>query len=268
MRIEYRLTKKCNMTCSYCYDDFNESNPNIQIDFEGLDHILNEIKHLDYIEMYIHGGEPTRHPELNRLINFFQDDERVDSIIIQSNATKPIKNNASKLLVNYSYHPEFITLKKFIDNCKKTPNLGTLTVMDEKMVQDKNYLEYKVLKSLFPIVELSPIINENLNQKPANSNLIELEDKWIFNEVKDQWFYKSYYDMWKTNTTNTKGKLCNIEFNELHFDSNKVYNCFNSMTSDLNGVPFKEFKYKPKQIKCPHNWCYFSMRNLDSKPET
>src|SRR5512147_991068 len=59
------VTRRCNLTCSYCFEYDKVSQP---VPYEVLDERLRKLHQLRAWVVCLVGGEPTLHPELARLV--------------------------------------------------------------------------------------------------------------------------------------------------------------------------------------------------------
>ena len=249
MRIELRLTEHCNYNCSYCTDLHNNNTKDINIDFIGL---INLIKEFNNPDIFIYGGEPTIHKDFNDLITALS--QTVCTIIVQTNGSNPeiIKALDKSILINYSYHYENITLKKFISNISGT-NINEIAYMNNNDLKD-----YHILKTIFKEkVQYCPLIDSSLDSKDFNVLPIPKE---IFNS-SDYHFTKhksglSNYDVWKDNLSN-EGESCATKLNTIHIQDNYVYSCFNQMMKHESGISIREYQHSNELITCPNKKCYF-----------
>ncbi len=259
MRLEIRITDQCNYNCSYCTDMHNNLIKDSILDIEN---ICNLIIYQKCTDIFIYGGEPTLHSQLNNLLQSINNINIVKNIIVQTNGSN-IKNinNIEKLKLNISYHKESVTLTQFLLNIKGY-KINEIAYMDF----DDNYTSYNILKKIYN-VQFCPIISE-MNNPSGNKRLINLEKKDIFKEVQNDWHFikinnMSNYDYWKTNSNHFKNKNCQIKKSTIYIYKNKIYDCFNDFSASV-GTPIKEYKkliYK-EDIICQHDTCYFDMHSV------
>lgn len=265
VRIEIRLSERCNYNCSYCTDLHNNSVRDTEVDLKGLQNIF------DYIlepEIFIYGGEPTLHKQLKELTDFCL--IHTEDVIVQTNGSNPdvIKSLDPEVKINYSFHSESISPTEFIKNIKGT-NINEISIMDVGDVEDDiNFKFYKQLKVLFgQKVQYCPIINSSLTDYSRNQKLVALEssDKW--DSIKDDFHFikhangVSNYEVWRDNL-DSLGRECDIHKHMIHIQNNKVYFCFNQMMMHPEeGISYKEYVYIPDTITCPYQKCYFGMEN-------
>ena len=263
MRIELRITEQCNFNCSYCTDLHNNKVLDKIINFEELKLVLDQFLD-DDLTIFIFGGEPTLYLDFNNLIYFLNSCNNIVEIIVQTNGKKKIDiPNISPgiLKLNYSFHPEFLTLTQFIENIN-TKFLNEISVMYEN---ENSYSMYLILKQRFKnMVQLCPVINPNLNQTPSTELLKSLATRPFFNKLGDYHFLKhrsgfSNFDYWNQNLTYSKSKKCYINFETLYLSGTTVYECFNGLINNINGIKYSEYKYTKKEIICPYERCYFDM---------
>lgn len=258
MRIEIRLTQRCNFNCHYCTDLHNNNVEHIPFDFEGFDDLLSRI---DDPHVFIYGGEPTTHPDCKALTDFLLD--RGIDTTLQSNASnrRILKTIDPRIKMNYSYHSSIMSLSRFMRNISGT-NINEIAFM-----ADGPDAEYLLLKRLYKDkVQYCPVINSDLDDYSDNEELKKIVSKPIFEHVRDDYHFKSHanglsnYSVWFYNI-DSLGQECSIKQKMIHIQDNKVYFCFNALMKDLNGVPFKQFININETVLCPFKKCYFGMEN-------
>lgn len=255
MRIEIRLTEHCNYNCLYCTDMHNNSAKDWDIDYDGLHEVL---KQFDSPEIFIYGGEPTLSPQLPKLVNFLNN--YTDNIIVQTNGSNPEVLKDLNIKINYSYH-DGIKLIDFIKNVDSS-KLNEIAYMDHIKA---DYKDYEKLKFIYDCVQFCPTINSTIGEPPSNDRLKNLINQDIYKKISnDEHFisnkYGSNWYIW-ANDIKSNDKQCCTEFTTIHIQYNKVYFCFNAMMQDTKGVSTRDYKYNPKNIKCPYTYCYFGMEN-------
>jgi len=267
LRIEIRITELCNYNCSYC-DSMNSMNSPDKFNFVDFKLMLDKLD--KKLSFFVYGGEPTLNKEIYKIVELLY--KYSDNVIIQTNGSQPSVINKlclshPNIKINYSFHREFVKyteLSKIINTNKK--NLNEITVL-----QGTDIKIYKRLKLIYgDNTQFSSILNPKLfDTVEADNifikNILEYSNKYMEDIQYDDQFKildngLSKYKNWITGKI-SYGSDCNVEFNNLHIQDNKVYNCFNSMMSDYNGIQFKMYHHNPSVIQCPHQKCYFDISN-------
>jgi len=280
MIIEIKLTHYCNLNCSYCVS-MHSSDKTLcekeQFDLEGFINFLDEFQctgthpRFKEIKFFIFGGEPSTSKDLIPLVNYLNKLVDSNNIIIQTNLTNLSTLKKINCLINISWHPEFISFKELINRLNKLPQerINEIAFMD---VDDKYYKYYNILKKLYK-VEFCPIIEDIVHYDGRwLKRLKELKNKDIFKVIQnDEHFHKfksnkSNYDYW-VNEEHSIGKKCFINYEVLFISNNKVYECFNDMFFNINGINLRDYEYIPKIKICPHQRCFFDMRYQEENYE-
>ncbi|WDV45519.1 radical SAM protein [Clostridiaceae bacterium M8S5] len=129
------INSECNLRCTYCFvNDFNYNKGNnitlenfkIAVDFITAD---NNNEHIGII-----GGEPTLHPQFDKILDYLADNEKVEKVIIFTNGIlidkfwDKIAHPKMKILVNCN-NEDIIGRKnysKLVANLKKAVSLKNL----------------------------------------------------------------------------------------------------------------------------------------------
>lgn len=258
MRIEIRLTERCNFDCWYCSDLHNNEKSNVPFDFQGFEKLLSSI---DDPSVFIYGGEPTQHPECKKLTDYLADKEIPTTLQTNASSRRILETMDKRINISASYHSSIMKLSKFVRNIKGL-NISEIAFMAD--APDEEY--YKLKKVFKDKVQYCPIINDNLDDYSMNWELRAISDRPIYEDVQDDYHFRPHansiinYEVWHNNE-DSLGIDCDIKKNMLHIQDNKVYFCFNALMRDEDGVPMGEFVNTYERIKCPYKKCYFGMEN-------
>ena len=159
--VEWELTMKCNFDCAYC----TNLNQNV-LPILNRDEIKKFIKMLGEtypgVEIFLFGGEPFLHPDIEFIIKTFNEYEvpfviqtnySNKSVVVMNRITEPFK-------INMSIHPTEISLKKLMPLFSKRPNnaeLGIIDVMYTGTEAIKYYLDIKKELDDYMHIYLTPI---------------------------------------------------------------------------------------------------------------
>jgi organic radical activating enzyme len=258
MRIEIRLTQRCNFNCHYCTDLHNNNVEHIPFDFNAFEKMIPQFSEP---EVFIYGGEPTTHPDCKRLTDYLS--EKNISTTLQTNASnrRVLKTINPHVKINCSYHSSIMTLQRFMHN------ITGLNINEIAFMADAPDREYYILKAVFKDkVQYCPIINDKLNDYSFNQELRNIAERDIFKDVQEDYHFRPHengitnYDVWYNNIDSI-GVDCDIKKKMIHVQDNKVYFCFNALMKDENGVPMADFVNTYETVTCPYKKCYFGMEN-------
>lgn len=215
--VKIRLTNQCNYKCPYCYYR-NNKEPNIP--WKNLQRIIDFLKILnkDYYYIYIHGGEPTIHPdfikfnaELNKALQgkdyfiYFDTNFSQDNIQYWYNLLDNVDKSKYKINANLHYGHE---RPEFYENYRKLYKYGVemqLNIMVFYSIYYKCLDMFDVLKSEF----------DNVIPKPV----FYLMDEFRYSPLERLFFYekdpRKFYWIDKNGLENIYS-LNEIEFRKLN----------------------------------------------------
>lgn len=145
--IKLRLTKRCNLRCSYC--SWYSNDPKDR-GFMSPDVVKDVSSKYPGARYYIYGGEPTLHPQFNHILDILKNSE----CNIQSNGTLLHKLELDlnpKHKFSISIHDNFNIISKEIFKLK---SIGALESVDIMCTRDNVYRSlklYHTLRKLLPI---------------------------------------------------------------------------------------------------------------------
>ena len=258
MRIEIRLTQRCNFDCWYCSDLHNNNVKHVPFDFKGFEKLLSSINDPS---VFIYGGEPTQHPECKQLTDYLADKGIPTTLQTNASSRRVLETIDKRINISASYHSSIMKLSKFVHN------ITGLNISEIAFMADAPDEEYYKLKKVFKDkVQYCPIINDKLDDFSTNWKLRAISDRPIYEDVQDDYHFHPHangiinYEVWHNNE-DSLGVECDIKKRMLHIQDNKVYFCFNALMKDEDGVPMGEFVNSYERIKCPYKKCYFGMEN-------
>lgn len=269
MRIEIRLTTKCNFNCEYCDSLHNNNIKDQGFDFKGFQKVLVQFQSP---EIFIYGGEPTLHKDFLELIDFITKESPDSDIIIQTNLSHPDKIPSGKnIKVNASWHSSNLSFKKFLLNVNKIEDqLVEISFMDSS---DEIYKYYRLLKKLYPgLVQFCPIIDSDIYKSSSTKRLKDLKHKEIFKEIQNDWHFVKHksglsnYDYWDKDINKNKNKKCSVKKNVIYTDEKYIYSCFNGLFFEPKlRTPFENYQHKSEIITCPYETCFFGMEYWENE---
>jgi hypothetical protein len=122
-RLEIHITYRCNLRCTHCSNNISQAPSQEIMPAERIENLLNESARLNWLWdwLVLHGGEPTLHPEFERICALLAD-------------YKKRSNPAVNLFVCTNGHGEFVrkqlavTQQYGITNCNSDKNGSPLIV--------------------------------------------------------------------------------------------------------------------------------------------
>ena len=170
------LTEKCNLNCTYCY----ENQRNEDISFENIKYLVDyEISRKQkYSTIIFYGGEPLLRKKLIK--------DTIDYINSKKSKTKfyyGITTNGTLLdddFIKYMKENQFISVAYSIDGMKSTHDLNRLTVDGKGTFDIVEKNAKKLLESFDTVVSMSVITKNNLTNLSKNVRyLIDMGFKYI-----------------------------------------------------------------------------------------
>jgi len=154
--LEIYLTEKCSFACKYC----QLHTPGVK--FTDID--FDKLFAFDYSgeDVYIFGGEPMIHPQLDELL-----DRLSGNIVIQSNLSistrrlRDILDKYNNVSISPSFHYEECDRTLFLENLKLINSYGKLgetAIMWLSEFDKEIFILYKILKDKYNNVWLEPTL--------------------------------------------------------------------------------------------------------------
>jgi MoaA/NifB/PqqE/SkfB family radical SAM enzyme len=177
--VEWELTLKCNYKCSYC--GLLDNSLVTVTNKEVLRKFINDINR-DYkdIEIFLFGGEPFLHPEIEFIINTFL--ELKQPFVVQTNlsdfSVKKILSINKIFNINVSVHLEHCTEEQILNNLNIIKNIVNIKNVDIMFSNIRAFNYYKSLKEFIPI--LAPISNMGVS---GFSDILEQYNSFKNNKV-------------------------------------------------------------------------------------
>lgn len=230
--VEWEITMECNFKCFYCTNLDRNIKP-VMDKTVIRDFIKSLGKQYPGVEIFVFGGEPMIHPEIEYIIKCFN--EFNVPFVIQTNFSKKsvhvINRINEKFKVNISIHPTEIKLDQLENLFKSNIEIGVIDVMYTGKEALKYYFKIKELTNNHQHLYLTPItdfgdgisngaleeFNKMRNTSPYNK-LINFES------VKREGRFRS--EVWGDKSFNPKHKPC--LYNGKYFlyaPDLQLYNC-------------------------------------------
>lgn len=154
--LEIYLTEKCSFACKYC----QLHTPGVkftEIDFDKL-------FAYDYSgeDVYIFGGEPLIHPQLEELLDRLSGNIRIQSnISVSTRRIEELLKKYNNVFISPSYHYEECDRNLFFKNISLINSynrLGETAIMWLSEYDRQIYIIYKILREQYPNVWLEPTL--------------------------------------------------------------------------------------------------------------
>ena len=238
MQVEWEITMKCNYSCFYCTNLDKSIHPNLD-----RETIRNFIKMLGEkypgVEVFVFGGEPFVHPDIEYIIQCFN--ELNVPFVIQTNlspySVKVIKGIKQPFTMQASIHPTEMSIEELNDVLNANCNVRRIDVMYSTEEALLYYFKVKELAKtkevlLTPVTDfgdgVSDTILEKFNQLKNTGHLkklIRFED-----EIR---LGKSRSELWADKSFKTKGNLCLYKDKYFLYGPNlELYNCCYRIKTD------------------------------------
>lgn len=206
--IQMDIITICNQHCWYCYAR-PESDPSAKwgriMSLDKAKKMLDAMKNIKYkIVLSILGGEPTLHPELNKIVEYASNVKNIIKIEVFTNGRKPLKlKKVPKLTVNFSFHPSQTDGKQILENTKYLMNLEipfAITCLYERDSDNfYNFMNELEKRNLINFANIG-IVDSHIKSRPlhvkipdnklfhkANERIFERNSKlYTLNEIRDQ----------------------------------------------------------------------------------
>lgn len=276
--IQYVLTNKCNLECTYCPKKFlyDESNfENIDKFIEDLDIFYNNNK--KDIEIYLTGGEVlTDTKALEYILKKISRIDYIVNTIIFSNGVALTSKIIKRLNLLHSLfrknpfrfyltiHPSSVSLQKvsYLNNIIKYSKFFISKIiilnndyLDTYLNNLKLYDGYLIQPNMIDTIELEKLrLNQNL-PKSVNQKLFRYNNEPI--DIIDL-FYQTKF--------NFKGWECSAGKTYFIYNKEKLYTC-SSAYHKKQEIGEKLSEYKIKSYICEHDCCVCE-QSLHKKPKS
>ena len=179
--VEWELILDCNYNCKYCGLLDNKIKPHKE--YKEFIKTLN--KNYPTIEIFVFGGEPFLHQNIDIIIGEFLKIKQ--PFIIQTNlsnySTKKIIKIDKKYNINISIHPDECSIKDIINNIQNIINIVNIKNVSLMYVGKKSLKYYNEISKVIDI-ELTPITDIGCEgYGNILKEFIELKNNKIYNKI-------------------------------------------------------------------------------------
>jgi len=261
--IVLRLSDKCNRECEYCHwhNGINYSLSDIKQSVLNITNYIKEINEDVEFEFYIHGGEPTVHPDFKEIIQYVQ---MFGEIELQTNFDYPKKifnvlSYIKKLNLSFHYPSDIHYKIKNLNKINKDyPNL--LNVMDLIYVP-KFHDEIIILKKLFNLMKIKSEITYNFYESIQYQELINELDLTDIEVVKNEYFAGKHSHL---------NEVCDTSKYIILNGNGDIFRCSEQLTNHKSSgnilcVNFREILKNSNilgKFKCPFKICGYEYEYL------
>lgn len=247
MQVEWEITMKCNYGCFYCTNLDKSIYPVLE-----RPQIRDFVRMLGAtypgVEVFVFGGEPFVHPDIEYIIQCFN--EFNVPFVIQTNlssySAKVIKTIQQPFTMQASIHPSEMPIEELTEVLSTPHNVRRFDVMYSQENALYYYFKVKeITKSdhvyLTPITDFGDGVSDTvlakfnaLKNDPKISKLIKFEDEKRLGQSRSE--------LWADIAFTTKGKPCLYKDRYFLYGPNlELYNCCYRIKTD--GI-------------CPKNKCF------------
>jgi organic radical activating enzyme len=246
MQVEWEVTMKCNYSCTYCTNLDKSIYP-----VQDRETIRNFIKMLSEtypgVEVFVFGGEPFVHPDIEYIIQCFN--ELNVPFVIQTNLSpysiSVIKEITQPFTMQASIHPTELSLEDLDELLRNPPaNVRRFDIMYSQENALYYYFKVKEISEhtyLTPITDFGDGVSDNILRKfnqlkndPHINRIVQFEDEKRLGQSRSE--------MWADIKFSTKGKPCLYKDKYFLYGPNlEMYNCCYRIKTDGT---------------CPKNKCF------------
>ena len=272
-RVFWLLGNFCPYECSYCTPYLHSGSA----PYHNIDVVLNTMKKLPKSRICFSGGEPTYHPDFERIVK--EKPEHID-IGLLSNAARPLsywERIAPNLKFSVlTYHIEYAQYDRFLSIAEllyKTHALGgrvNLTMLPSRWdecvevynrlvgegigVVAKPILEYLGKEAKRMVVDYS---DEQIEWMTNSSQPTDIESSpiYAYNTDGELLFTTSCTELLSSKQTNFKGWQCDLPSKYLLITSTgDIFNTTCPQGTKLGNI-HTDFKFNGNSITCNQNFC-------------
>jgi len=247
MQVEWEITMKCNYSCFYCTNLDKSIYP--VLERSAIRDFIQMLGHkYPNVEVFVFGGEPFLHPEINYIVECFN--EFKIPFVIQTNfskhSIKVMKTITQPYVLQVSIHPTELSLTELEEAFESKAVIRTIDVMYGASNALQYYLLTKKLSDcediyLTPVTDFGDgrsdeLLEEYLTMSRSNiyQDIVRFEDVERLGKQRSE--------LWADKDFQTKGKPCLYKDKYFLYGPNlEVYNCCYRIKTD--GI-------------CPKNKCF------------
>lgn len=238
MQVEWEVTMKCNYSCFYC-TNLNKSIYPV-LERSAIRDFIQMLGHTyPDVEVFVFGGEPFLHPEINYIVECFN--EFKIPFVIQTNfskhSIKVMKTITQPYTLQVSIHPTELSLEELEEAFETKAVIRTIDVMYGASNALQYYLQTKKLSDCEDIY-LTPVTDfgdgrsdELLEEYLVMSRSKIYQDIVRFEDVERLGRQRS--ELWADKDFQTKGKPCLYAGKYFLYGPNlEMYNCCYRIKTD------------------------------------
>ena len=270
--VYWSLGNTCTYACSYCPSRLHDGS----VPYQSVEIIKRTLDKFPVSQVIFTGGEPTYHPEFERIVAEAPEHIRVDVI---SNASRPIafwERIVDRFtMVMLTFHAEYADTDRFFKTAElvylKSHRRGAVNLTMIPAHWDKCVAAYERFTDAGITVTAKPLIDnfgnesESLISHYSNEQVEWIKQRTNENSSKNLAFYNNKNELiYKTTPaemlvnkqTNFKGWTCYTPTQYLYINpEGNVYNTSCKQREQVGNI-YTDFTFTDKPTICEQNFCW------------
>jgi MoaA/NifB/PqqE/SkfB family radical SAM enzyme len=271
VKIEWNLGKRCNYNCSYCPSEIHD-NTSAHIELLVLQRAIDEISKLQNPRISFTGGEPTVHPQFNKILDYARKKVKWISVTTNGTRTKDFYKNLCKEYLDYlvfSLHFEY-NWERVIETILNTAipsykNKILVHVMffPGKLLEVKQAIEHlskhEIKFALRPIrwTETHDIFDDTSRYSTEEREFLKTANhNPPPNTLIDKTVECNVNDLLVNKTNQFSGWACRAGLESLMINwDGEVHRATCRVGGSLGNIYTQSFSIPTKEIICTREWC-------------
>lgn len=271
VKIEWNLGKRCNYDCSYCPSEIHD-NHSAHTDLRVLERAIDEIAKLKNPRISFTGGEPTVHPQFNKILDYAH--KKVKWISVTTNGTRTVdfyrnlcRDYADYLVfsLHFEYDWERVlgTILSTAVPFYKNRVLVHIMMLPGKLAEAKHAIDYLSKHDIK--FALRPIRWTEAHDVFDDTSRYSVEEREFLktanhnpppNTLVDETVECNVNDLLVNKTNQFKGWLCRAGLESLMINwDGEVHRATCRVGGSLGNIYNWNFSIPTEEILCTREWC-------------